>query len=394
MADTTFNFTEAALNALPAAAKGQRAVYHDTKVPGLDLRVTDTGKKTYCVFRRVRGTVTRHTIGDCPTIPLPKARVLAQEALTAMALGFNPNDAKKAQRGDRTLAELFADFLENHVKPHKKSARMDESQYRLYLSRWGARKLSTIQRADVRDLHKRIGEANGIYAANRTLAQLRKMYNYAMEHGYDLAENPAKGVQAFKEKARARRLNAPELPAFFQALAEETNETLRDYVLISLLTGQRKANVLAMRWNEIVLDRVQPERSTWHIPETKNGTAHSVPLTVRAIEVLERRRAANEGSPSVFPGTGNSGHLEDPKRGWARLLERAGLNDLRIHDLRRTLASFQIDTGATMATVGATLNHQNPSTTAIYARMAQDPIRASLEMAHEAIYKRAELTAD
>ena len=199
-------------------------------------------------------------------------------------------------------------------------------------------------------------------------------------------------MQAFKEKARARRLNAPELPAFFQALADETNETLRDYVLVSLLTGQRKANVLAIRWDQIILDLVEPERSAWHIPETKNGTSHSVPLAARMIELLVRRRAANDGSPYVFPGGGKSGHLEDPKRGWARLLERAGLIDLRIHDLRRTLASFQIDTGATMATVGATLNHQNPSTTAVYARMAQDPIRASLEMAHEAMYKRAEIS--
>ncbi|CAK0750757.1 hypothetical protein CCP3SC15_1700007 [Gammaproteobacteria bacterium] len=101
--------------------------------------------------------------------------------------------------------------------------------------------------------------------------------------------------------------------------------------------------------------------------------------------ILEARKAQAFPTPWVFPGDGATGHLVEPKKAWKRILERAGIGDLRLHDLRRTLASWQVDTGATLAIVGKTLGHQSQTTTAIYARLSQDPVRKSVNTAVEAM---------
>lgn len=173
-------------------------------------------------------------------------------------------------------------------------------------------------------------------------------------------------------------------------MAEEPNETIRDYVLISLLTGARRTNVLEMRWQDVSF-----ERAEWRIGMTKNGTPQTVTLSPEALEVL-RNRKPQEGAVFVFSGTGKQGHLAEPKKGWTRILERAGIADLRIHDLRRTLGSWQAKTGASLAIIGKSLNHKNQSTTAIYARLDLDPVRQPVNTATSAMMAAAGLrqTAD
>ena len=166
----------------------------------------------------------------------------------------------------------------------------------------------------------------------------------------------------------------------YSALAEEENESARDYILLSLLTGARKSNVLAMRWDQINL-----EVGLWVIPKTKNGSSHTIPVVQQALEIL-KSRYANKISEWVFPGGGKSGHLEDPKKAWQRILKRAQINDLRIHDLRRSLGSWQASTGASLAIIGKTLAHRNVSTTAIYARLNIDPVRDAMNKATQAMW--------
>jgi integrase len=219
-------------------------------------------------------------------------------------------------------------------------------------------------------------------------------------------------------------LQADELPRFYAALAEEPNETIRDYFLLSLLTGARRSNALAMRWDEIDFARAE-----WRIPRTKNNDPQTVPLTPEALAILEQRRP-RPASGYVFPGDGESGHLVEPRGGWQRIFDRdelaqlgtlirnAGsrfkpiegenlseslirarreakrrrlntdkcrMADLRIHDLRRTLGSWQARTGASLAIIGKSLNHKNVQTTAIYSRLDIDPVRESVERATSAM---------
>ncbi len=162
-------------------------------------------------------------------------------------------------------------------------------------------------------------------------------------------------------------------------MAEENNDTIRDYFILSLLTGARRSNVLAMKWEQINL-----EQGEWRIPETKNGTPQIITLSEEALVLLQNRKATADGE-YVFPGTGSSGHLMEPKKGWERILTRAGITDLRIHDLRRTLGSWQAKTGASLSIIGKSLNHKSPTTTAIYARLDLDPVRESVEKATNAM---------
>ena len=195
----------------------------------------------------------------------------------------------------------------------------------------------------------------------------------------------AHGIKKFTEKSRDRFIQGDELPRFFEALGDETNETMRDYFLLSLLTGARRSNVLAMEWKDISMGREE-----WRINETKNGTPQTVTLSPEALTVL-RDRKPEEPTRFVFPGNGKSGHLAEPKKGWQRVLTRAGIDNLRIHDLRRTLGSWQAKTGASLAIIGKSLNHKNQNTTAIYARLDLDPVRDSVNTATSAMMAAAKV---
>ncbi|MBS0350556.1 MAG: site-specific integrase [Proteobacteria bacterium] len=175
------------------------------------------------------------------------------------------------------------------------------------------------------------------------------------------------------------------LPRFFAALAEEPNETIRDYILLSILTGARRSNLLAMKWEEISW-----ERAEWRIHTTKNEDPQTVTLSEEAMVILERRRPS-ASSEYVFPGSGRTGHLVEPKKGWRRVLGDAEINNLRMHDLRRTLGSWQAKTGASLTIIGKSLNHKSLQATAIYARLDLDPVRESVEKATNAILTAAGL---
>ena len=192
--------------------------------------------------------------------------------------------------------------------------------------------------------------------------------------------NPCRSVKMFKEYSRDRFLQPEELERFFQAVElerTEGNPDISDYLLLSLFTGARRSNVLAMQWTELDLNMNQ-----WRIKgeDSKNKSIMLIPLVEEALEILNRRRQM-ASSVFVFPSHGMTGHLQEPKKGWVRVKKRADLENVRLHDLRRTMGSFQTITGASTAIVGKTLGHKNPSSTAVYARMTIDPVRDAMEKA-------------
>lgn len=424
------NFTKAFLDGLKAEP-GARLAVLDAKVAGLQVRVTAAGVKTFSVFRRVKGgSPERVTLGRYPTMTIEQARRRAAQVNTAIESGANPAEVKRAHKAEMTFADLFADYIERHAKPRKRTWREDRAKYDRYLSRSiGAKRLSAIERGDIATIHSDVTRDGHQVTANRVLALVSSVFGWAVKNGV-WPTNPAKGVGRNKERSRARFLQASELPRFFNALAGESNLTLRDYFLLSLLTGARRANVLAMKWQEIDF-----ERGEWHIVRTKNGEPQSVPLTPEATAILVNRRdGATEGY--VFPGPGKSGHLVEPKSGWRRIMDRdeltqistrlqnagrpfvrldgEGLNealerarkeaakikvdpstvrmaDLRIHDLRRTLGSWQARTGASLSIIGKSLNHKSVQTTAIYSRLDTDPVRDSMQRATSAMLTAAGL---
>ena len=378
--ENKFNFTKRTLDALTLPEKGKRVYYYDAKTRGLGVSVTDKGTVTFIVYKKVEGKPERITLGRYPDLSIENARGLALETNAQIAQGKNPGREKSKLRAETTIKELFDKYLEQHAKVHKKSWANDQSQYQLYLTPWSKRKISNIHKSDIETLHAKIGRDNGIYAANRALSLLGIMFSKAISWGWD-GINPVVGIKKFREKSRERFLQGDELPRFFKALEGETNRTLADFFMLSLLTGARRANVLSMRWQDIDVNR-----ATWMIQETKNGTSQLVPLGAEAIAILEERLLSKQDNWVFSSSASKSGHLEEPKNAWKRVLQRANLIDLRLHDLRRTLGSWQAATGANSFIIGKSLNHKTQNATAIYARLNIDPVRASMEKATEAMF--------
>ena len=381
----TFNFTKTAIESLPTPSEG-RVEYHDSKTSGLRLRVTASGIKTFSLFRRVKGGAPeRVTLGRFPDVTVEQARRQAAAINSAIADGANPAEAKRAHKAELTFEDLFKQYMDRHAKLKKTTADEDQQRYDQYLSRpLGTKKLSIIDRQTIARIHTDITAAGHPVVANRVLALISSVFGRGIEFG--LTEtNPALGIRRNPEMSRDRFLSGEELQRFFEALKEEPNETIRDYILLSLLTGARRTNVLEMRWQDLNL-----EEKTWRIPMTKNGTPQNLPLSIPAVAILKQRHDdADDDAEFVFPGDGETGHLVEPRKGWLRLLKSAKLEDLRIHDLRRTLGSWQAKSGASMAIIGKSLNHKSIQTTAIYARLDQDPVRASVEKATKEMFKAA-----
>lgn len=379
MTSETLNFTKAALAKLPPAPKGVKRYYYDEREAGLVLAVTSGGAKSFYLYKRIEGRPERLLLGRFPDLSIENARKAAQEAKGQIAQGINPQKEKRAVRDEMTFGALFGDYMEKYSKVHKRSWAYDEREVTKFLSHWFKRKISSIDKAEVERLHAKIGKENGLYQANRLLERIRSIFNKAIDWGWS-GVNPAVGIQKYREKSRDRFLQPDELPRFFQALANEPNEAARDFFMLSLLTGARKANTLAMRWKDINFTT-----ETWRIEETKNSDPLTVHLPRQAVDLLRARKLVSE-SPWVFPAESASGHLADPKKAWARILKEAGIENLRIHDLRRTLGSYQAATGANGYIIGKSLGHRSQQSTAIYARLNLDPVRESVNKATEAMF--------
>lgn len=383
------NFTKSAIESLFVPASGKRAYYYDSKIRGLGISVTGSGTKSFIVYRWFNGKPERITLGRYPDLSIEQARKKAAEINGVIAKGENPNDKRRAERAEVTLEGLFNEYMNRYAKLHKPGSWSEDlAQYNRYLTPWKQRKLSTIEKIEIQKLHQTIGSEKGKYTANRLMALLSVVFNKAIE--WDLYEkaNPVQGIKKFREASRERFLQSHELPRFFKALSEETNESIRDYVLLSLLTGARRGNVLSMRWEDINF-----ENGEWYIQRTKNGTSQIVTLVREAVSILEARKTKlhHKNSPYVFASTNSKGYIVEPKSGWKRILARADIKDLRLHDLRRTLGSWQARAGASLTIIGKSLNHKSPISTSVYARLDLDPVRSSVEKAVGAILEAGKI---
>ncbi len=379
-------FTKSTLERYPIPA-GNRVFVYDRQTPSLALMVTRTGHRSFYLCQRVNGRPEKIHIGPFPEWTVEQARRRAAELRGDIAKGINPAERKRTARAGMTLGELFERYIERAKLEHRTWAE-HQRRYDTHLSVWKGRKLSQISREDVAKLHTKIGR-DAPYEANRTLALLSAMFNKAAKnYGFE-GVNPCRGVDRFGEEKRDRFLLPDELKRFFGALnADATEPLMRDFYSIALLTGARRGNVQAMRWDELDLSRAE-----WRIPasKSKNRKAMLICLPPRAVEILRERHKDNEEKPKakrsefVFPSYGASGHVVDARQAWADIIGRAKLKNLRMHDLRRTLASWAAMTGASLHVVGKALGHRDPNTTAVYARLTNEPVREAVNTAATAM---------
>lgn len=373
--------TKRLIDETPFPTKGQVFV-RDAELPGFALRVTK-GRKSFILEKRIRGRMRRFTLGPYGPLTVEQARKRVQTEIGAIAQGQDPAQDRQDRLHEPTFAELTQLYLERHA-PRKRSARDDQAMLHTHLAVFRTRKLTDITRNEVARLHAKIGEATP-YRANRLVALLRKMFNLAKDWGLFQGDNPAARIAMFKEESRDRFVQPEELPRLFQAIAEEPNVSLRAVFITALLTGARRTEVLSMRWEDVNFPRAE-----WRIPHTKAGRPHLLPLPNLLVAMLVGLPKI-DGNPFVFQGQNGAAHLQNIKRTWHRVRMKAGIPDVRFHDLRRTVGSWLAGSGESLQLIGKVLNHRTVSTTAIYARLDLNPVRQALERNAAKMFQAAEL---
>jgi integrase len=373
--------TDRGIAALKAKAK-RHEVWEGGRT-GLGVRVSTVGRKSWVYMYRFNGTPRRMTLGTYPAVSLADARVKHAKAKADLEKGIDPGDEKlkrkTAERNAETVADLVEEYLEKWARPRKRSAAEDERQLRKdVLPVWGDRKAKDITRRDVITLLDGIAERGSPIMANRTLAVIRKMFNFAISRDI-LDTTPVAMVRApAKENQRDRVLSADEIRTLWTGLGTApVSEGVKLVLKLQLATAQRKGEIVGA-----ALDEFDFEENVWTIPaeRSKNGQAHRVPLSPLAFELIQKAKEHADESPSLFPSiwlfpspTADGPILtRSVNRAVYKTLPALGLENITPHDLRRTAASNMTALGISRLVVSKILNHVETGVTAVYDRHGYD----------------------
>jgi integrase len=352
----------------------------DDTLRGFGLRVWPSGRKVFVIqYRNAQGRIRRLTVGDFGRLTMEQARRDARVLLGDVDRGRDPLEERQRDRGGETVAELAARYLAEHAEAKKKPRSVAEDLRLLekrVLPVLGRRKVADLTRADLAKLHHSLRDTPT--EANRTLSLLSKMLSLAERWGLRPdASNPCRHVEKYRERKRERFLSGDELRRLGDVLAQTDHEgaEMSSAVIalrLLLLTGARRSEVLTLRWAEVDL-----ERGCLRLADSKTG-AKVIPLAAPALEVLASAPRL-DGNPYVCCGLRPGEHLIGLQKIWERVRRRAGLENVRLHDLRHSFASIGVAAGMGLPILGSILGHSSPATTARYAHMSDDPRHAAVE---------------
>ncbi len=373
-------------------ARDVDVVLWDAEVPGFGVRCRASGAKYYVLKYRAAGgrqrwlAIGRH---GAPWTP-DKARKEALCLLGEIAAGRDPADQRDALRQVLTVSELCDLYLAEGCTTKKPSTlATDSSNIERHIKPLLGRKaITAVSRADIERFQQDVAKGKtavdvrtkprgraivtgGKGTAARTVAVLGAIFTFAVRH--DLRpNNPVRGVKLYKGEKKERFLSAAELARLGDKLSAAEQEGANPFAIagirLLLLTGARMSEILTLRW-----EYVDTERSCLRLPDSKTG-AKVIPLGAAALEVLAELPRV-EGNPHVLPGAGGK-HFTGLQKTWRQLRKQAGLEDLRIHDLRHSFASVAVAGGDSLYLVGKVLGHQQARTTEKYAHLSDDPVRA------------------
>lgn len=359
-------------NAKPEAVRREIA---DAHLPGLYLVVQPSGAKSWAVRYRHHGTPRKFTLGGYPLFNLKQAREAAGKALRAVAEGRDPGRERQEARSD-TFSAVAADFIERHCKRNNRPSTISviETLLRLHvLPKWGSRAIQSIARRDV------IALLDGIpfpVAGNRTHAALSTLFGWAVRVGI-VEANPMRDVKRLsKEKPRERVLTDAEIVQVWNG-ATTLGNAFAAAVRVLMLTGQRRTEVMQMRWSEIDMDK-----RLWSLPgeRVKNGRAHEVPLSDAVMTILKNLPRHGE---HVFANA--RGKL--PSTGVAKIALDKAVGEIepwRLHDARRTFVSGMARLRINLPVIEKVINHTSGSfagVAGVYQRHSfADEKREALDM--------------
>jgi len=358
----------------------------DDEVPGFGIRVLRSGKKTYQVQYRKGGRTRRNSIGKHGTLTPDEARRLAKELLGRVAKGDNPAEERAIHRGASSVAEVCERFMNEYVPIHCKDSTAKE--YRRSIDRFikpaiGTRKIPDIIRTDIAKLHH--DHKDIPYQANRTLGVLSVLFNQCEIWGLRPdGSNPCRHVKKYEEKKRERFLSEEELKRLWSTLDEcekdgtESASACNCYRLL-IMTGCRLGEIQTLKWEYIKEEGI-------YLPDSKSG-AKKV-YTGCEVQKLLGQIKHTDGNPYVITSRKEGKYLTNLQKPWRRIRKKAGLNDLRIHDLRHSFASFGLANGLSLSEIGKLLGHSQVQTTARYAHIADKHASKTVDK----VYQNLKLT--
>jgi integrase len=368
-------------------------VLYDDEVPGLGLRITAGGARSFILNyrRKSDGRERRKTIGSFPAWTTALARAEAKRLRRDIDLGADPLAEVERSRAEPTLADIIErDLIEiTSVRPSTLRTWRNQIQADI-LPALGRMKINAITTEDIANLHRKISARGALICANRVVATLSAFMGRAIERGLREEPNPVSGFikrrGMNKEHPRERYLSPSEIERLATALDGETDRQAANAIKLLWLTGSRRGETLAARWSDF--DLVE---GRWLKPghTTKNATDHGVPLSAAALALLHGMyQQCDQSSPYVFPAVNINGeltHRTRVDRSWDRIRATAEIKNLRLHDLRHAFATAVHDAGAPLAVVGRLLGHRNLRSTQRYSHATERGLRVAVEYAAEAI---------
>lgn len=364
-----------------AAPSDKEFFIWDDELRGFGLRVYPSGRKMYLTQFRAGGRLRRVNIGLHGAMTPDLARTEAMRHLSHVRLGADPAGERDRRKVSPTMKEFGQRFLDEHVALHCKPS--TQAEYRrsveLFINpKIGSHRMIDITRADVVEIHQSMKATP--YQANRTLGVLSIMFTVAHTWGVRSdGVNPCWKVKRYKEQKRERYLTPDELARLGKVLRETNAEREAAFCIqLLLLTGCRLGEIQKLKWEYVDL-----KSGLLRLPDSKSG-AKLVAIGQAVVDVFKSIPKV-ENNPYVITGTIDRQHLTDMQKPWRRLRKRAGLDDVRIHDLRHSFASDALQLGEDLTMIGRLLGHTQVQTTARYAHLKTDPIRAAANKVSDAI---------
>ena len=388
----TGRITKRAVDAFQSEKNGD--ILWDDTLKGYGVKGYLTGRKVYLTQFRASGRNRRVTIGVHGPVTPDQARTEAARILAEVAAGRDPAETKTQAKAMPTVAELCGLYLDEGVATRKSSPlAIDRGRIERHIKPLlGRKRVDQVTRADVQRFMNAVAEGKtaadvktgprgraivtgGKGTATRCMGLLGAIFTFAVERGFR-ADNPTAGIRKFPVGKRERFLSAAELAQLGETLRAAEQEGVNSSAIAALrlllLTGMRRGEVLGLQWAHVDF-----ERACLRLPDSKTG-AKVVHMGAAALELLAAQPRI-QGTPFVFPGTIQGQALGGLPRIWQTIRKRAGLPDLRIHDLRHGFASIGVMGGMGLPIVGALLGHKTPSVTARYAHLGDDPLKLAAD---------------
>jgi integrase len=359
-------------------AEREKLDIFDTAQKGFLLEVRSSGRKTfYQRYVDERGRQRQFKIGAADVLSVEQARRKGRSVVAEALLGADPQVRRRELRATPTLAELVSDRYLPHAKATKRSWRSDETLLRHHiLPALGHLTLDQIGSERIAELINSMrakGYASG--TTNRVLVLLRYIFNLARKWNVpSVSANPTAGLSMAPEVHRQRFLTAEETKRLIVAIDADDNRVAAQAIKLLLLTGARRNEITQAKW-----EHVDWQRRTLLVPVSKSGKPRMIALNGAAIALLQSVPGV-QGSEHIFPSPFSGHPFAQLFYPWDRIRRRAGLADLRLHDLRHSFASFLVNQGVSLYVVQGLLGHSQVRMTQRYAHLAPQTLQDAAEV--------------